>query len=78
MTCPTCGCPSTSWLRVSTVARQFGCTPRTVLRMIERGDIDAVPFGRGWRVDHRSLDDFLRQGTVRGRGRPRHQQSQAL
>ena len=78
MMCRTCGCPPTSWLRVETVAREFGCAPKTVVRMIRRGEIDGVPFGRGWRVDHRSLDEYVRRGEPRKAGHARQHASQRL
>jgi len=65
MACPICGCPEVRWLRVSTVARQFGCDPKRVRRLIKRGDIDGVRFGRQWRVDHESLDEYVRRDSVR-------------
>jgi hypothetical protein len=33
--------------------------------MISRGQVDAVRLGRQWRIDHGSLDDLVRQGSVR-------------
>jgi excisionase family DNA binding protein len=71
--CPTCGCPQTKWLHVRTVARQFRCTTRTVLRMIERGEIDATRFGRCWRIDHDSLDHYVQHGAARASRHARHQ-----
>jgi excisionase family DNA binding protein len=65
MRCATCGCPQSRWLRVCTVAQQFGCSERSVRRMISRGQVDAVRLGRQWRIDHGSLDDLVRQGSVR-------------
>ena len=65
MACPVCGCPQVKWLRTATVARQFGCSRRTVLRMIERGEVDGVRFGRSWRVEHSSLDDYVRRDSRR-------------
>ncbi len=65
MACKICGCPEVRWLRVSTVAAQFKCDPKRVRRMIKRGDIDGVRFGGQWRVDHRSLDEYVRRDSVR-------------
>lgn len=65
MGCKVCGCPEVKWLRVSTVARQFKCTPKLVRRLIKQGQIEAVRFGGEWRVDHRSLDDYVRKDSVR-------------
>ncbi|MFO7955886.1 MAG: helix-turn-helix domain-containing protein [Candidatus Brocadiia bacterium] len=65
MACEICGCPEERWLRVSTVARQFRCSTKRVRRLIKRGEIDGVLFGGEWRVDHRSLDDYVRKDSVR-------------
>ncbi len=65
MTCAVCGCPEQRWLRVATVARQFGCSSKRVRRMIKRGEIDGVLFGGEWRVDHESLDAYVRKDSVR-------------
>ncbi len=65
MMCRICGCPDKRWLRVSTVARQFECAPKTVRRLIRCGRIDGVQFGREWRIDHQSLDAFVRKDSVR-------------
>lgn len=65
MACKICGCPEVRWLRVSTVATELKCSPKCVRRLIKRGAIDAVRVGRQWRVDHKSLDDYVRRGSVR-------------
>ena len=59
MACPICGCPDVRWVRVSTVAQQFGCSEKKVRRMIKKGELEGVQFGREWRVDHRSLDRLV-------------------
>ncbi len=65
MVCRICGCPDVKWLLVSTVAGHLECNPKSVRRMIKRGEIDAVRIGRHWRVDHDSLDDYVRGDSVR-------------
>ena len=65
MACRICGCPEERWLRVSTVAEQFGCDPKSVRRLIKKGEIDGVRFGWEWRVDHESLDQYVRRDSVR-------------
>ena len=65
MACKICGCPEVRWLRVSTVAQQFKCSPKRVRRLIKRGQIDGVRFGAHWRVDHQSLDEYVRKDSVR-------------
>ena len=78
MKCATCGCPRTKWLRVVTVAREFGCTPRTIVRMIRKGEIDGVLFGGSWRVEHDSLDEYLCRQNPSAVAHARHHASQSL
>ena len=65
MACEICGCPEVRWLRTATVAAQLECNPRTVRRMILRGEVDGVRFGGEWRVDHESLDNYVSKDSVR-------------
>jgi excisionase family DNA binding protein len=65
MQCPICGCPDLRWLRVGTVARRFGVTPKVVRRLLKKGEIEAVRFGGEWRIDHESLDDYVRKDSIR-------------
>ncbi|MHC4481233.1 MAG: helix-turn-helix domain-containing protein [Planctomycetota bacterium] len=65
MGCVVCGCPEAKWLRVGTVAAQFKCTPKRVRRLIKKGEIEAVRFGGHWRIDHQSLDDYVRKDSIR-------------
>jgi len=65
MQCKICGCPDLRWLRVGTVARSFKVTPKVVRRLIKKGEIEGVRFGGEWRVDHQSLDDYVRKDSVR-------------
>lgn len=65
MTCDVCGCPNRRWLRVRTVARQFACSTKHIRRLIKQGEIDGVRFGGHWRVDHESLDAYVRKDSVR-------------
>lgn len=64
--CRLCGCPDVKWLRVSTVARQFRCSPKKVRRLIKSGDLEGVQLGREWRVDHASVDRLVRQFSLAG------------
>jgi excisionase family DNA binding protein len=48
------------WLRVTTVARQFGCTSKRIRRMLKCGELDGIRLGNEWRVDHRSVDRLVR------------------
>jgi len=63
--CPVCGCPPARWLRVRTVARQFNASDKRVRRLIKSGELDAVRFGGHWRIDHESLDAYVRRDSVR-------------
>jgi len=66
MNCAVCGCPNVKWLRVSTVAKQFGCSARKVRRFLHSGCLEGVLFGRDWRVDHASLDRFVQGQLLEG------------
>jgi hypothetical protein len=46
--------------------------------MIRRGEIDGVLFGRNWRVDHDSLDEYVRRTSERTGARARHHPSRTL
>jgi excisionase family DNA binding protein len=46
-------------LKVAEVARRLRVDPRTVYRMIRRGELHGVKAGRVWRVPTRSLEAFL-------------------
>ena len=50
------------------MAEQFRCSAQRIRRMIKRGEVDGVRFGGHWRVDHRSLDDYVRRDSVRFAG----------
>ena len=63
--CPMCGCPAVRWLRVGTVARQFGVSEKRVRRLLKAGAVDGVLFGGQWRIDHESLDHYVVRDSVR-------------
>jgi excisionase family DNA binding protein len=65
MRCEICGCTQRRWLRVTTVARQFGASDKRVRRMIKEGTLSGVRFGGQWRVDHESLDEYVCRDSVR-------------
>ena len=48
-----------SVLKVSEVAHRLKVDPRTVYRMIQRGELHGVKTGRVWRVTLESLQRFL-------------------
>ena len=64
MACQVCGCPEVRWLLVSTVAEHFKCSRKAVYRLLYAGAVDGVRIGAGWRVDHQSLDAFVRKEAV--------------
>ncbi len=64
MECAVCGCSQARWLRVNTVARAFSCSPKSVRRLLKRGELAGVRFGGEWRVDHRSLDAYIEANRV--------------
>jgi excisionase family DNA binding protein len=65
MACEICGCPKVRWLCVRVVAEEFRCTPKAVRRLILKGEIDGVRFGKDWRIDHESLDEYVKRESVR-------------
>ena len=65
MPCEICGCPTLRWLPVSMVARHFKCSSKKVRRLINSGQLEGVRFGAEWRVDHQSLDDYIRKDSIR-------------
>ena len=68
MNCKLCGCPKVRWLRVTTVARQFGCTSRKVRRLLANGTLEGVRLGREWRVDHECVDRLVERYSLEGEG----------
>lgn len=51
------------WLGTTAAARYLGITPRTLYRLIDRGDVPAYALGRVYRLRRSDLDAFLE--TVR-------------
>jgi excisionase family DNA binding protein len=64
MKCAVCGCSKARWLRVNTVAQTFSCDPKSVRRLLKRGQLGGVRFGGEWRVDHPSLDAYVEANRV--------------
>jgi len=48
-------------LKVQDVAERLQVNARTVLRMVERGELDAVRVARNWRFRPRDIDAYLRK-----------------
>ncbi len=63
-------CAVSGYLRVSTVAEELDVSPRTVLRWVERGDLQAVrlPGGR-LRISQTAFDAFVDAGLTTPAGR---------
>ena len=59
--------PETRWLTVNEVARYLSLHPRTVRRMIARGELPAVRVGAvEIRIATQELDAYLRSRPVTG------------
>lgn len=58
-----------SALTTADAARQIGCTPRYVARLIDDGKLIGyrLPYSKHRRVTAASLEDFLRHHQIRGR-----------
>lgn len=48
-------------LKVQDVAARLHVNTRTVLRMVERGELDAVKVARSWRFRPRDIDTYLKK-----------------
>lgn len=56
--------PRLALMTVKQVAEHLNVNPRTVLRLIERGDLKAIKVSSRWRVDPDDLRDYMeRQAT---------------
>ncbi len=51
-------------LKVQDVAERLQINARTVLRMVERGELDAVRVARSWRFRPRDIDAYLRKQHI--------------
>jgi excisionase family DNA binding protein len=61
---------SSAYLTVAAVADQAGFSPRTVLRWVERGDLEAVRFPGGrLRIAESAWSAFLAERTTAGSAR---------
>jgi len=61
---------SGAYLTVAAVADQAGFSPRTVLRWVERGDLEAVRFPGGrLRISEAAWNAFLAERTTTGGAR---------
>lgn len=50
-------------LSVETIAKQFNVSQRTVVRLIEKREIQALRVGRQWRVRKEWLDAWIARNT---------------
>lgn len=64
MNCDVCGCPEARWLRVRTVARTLSCDSKSIRRLIKKGELRGMRLGAEWRVEHASLDAYVRSNRV--------------
>ncbi|MCB1003448.1 MAG: helix-turn-helix domain-containing protein [Acidimicrobiales bacterium] len=52
------------WLGTTDAARELGITPRTLYRLIDRGDVPAYALGRVYRLRRSDLDTYLESVRV--------------
>ena len=55
----------TTYLSVPEAARLLEVERRTVLRLIDAGKLDAIRFGRGYRIRRASFDRMIQDSAVR-------------
>ncbi len=53
-------------LRITDVARQLNCSDDTVRRLIDRGELPAVRWGRFLRFKQADIDTFIEKHTTGG------------
>ena len=51
-------------MRVNNVARRLDTHRKTIIRMIERGDLEAIKLGAHWRVKLSSVEEYLKKGVL--------------
>ena len=51
-------------LTVEMVAEQFNVSPRTVVRLIEKGQMQALRVGRQWRVDPAWVEEWMNRNKT--------------
>lgn len=51
--------PPPAWLGTTAAARELGITPRTLYRLVDRGEIPAYAMGRVYRLRRTDLDAYL-------------------
>lgn len=61
--------PMETMLTVDEVAAIFNVSPRTVLRLIDAGEIQALRVGRQWRFRKEWVRDWITQHTSQSRER---------
>jgi excisionase family DNA binding protein len=57
-------------MTVDEVADQLRVSARTVRRYVESGGLEAMRFGRGYRISSEALDQFMRGSVVHRRPSP--------
>lgn len=45
--------------KVNEAAALLGCSPRTIARMCERGDLVACKAGNQWRINRKALNAYI-------------------
>jgi excisionase family DNA binding protein len=56
--------PSFRWVDTGLVARQLGCSRRWVTTLCRTGQLAGTRFGREWRIDPSSVEEFHLRGVV--------------
>ena len=51
-------------LTVEMVAEQFNVSPRTVVRLIEKGQMQALRVGRQWRMDPAWVEEWMNRNKT--------------
>jgi excisionase family DNA binding protein len=49
---------SSNWLNVKQVAERLGVTTRTVMNLIQRGDLEGFKVGREWRFTEADISEY--------------------
>lgn len=55
----------TTYMSVPQVARALEVDRRTVVRLIDKGQLEAIRFGRAYRIKRASYDQLVEQSTIR-------------
>lgn len=51
-------------MKIAEVAQALNCSPRTISRMCERGELVACKVGNQWRVSRHALEEHINGGCI--------------